>query len=53
MCLKSTFMVFKPSWQMRDEQFYYNGNRLEIVNTFSYIGLLLNYNGKFNITQNT
>ena len=36
---------------MGDEQFYYNGNRVEIVNTFSYLGLLLNYNGKFNVTQ--
>ena len=36
---------------MRDEQIYYNGNRVEIVNTFSYLGLLLNYNGKFNVTQ--
>ena len=43
--------MFRPSWQMRDEQFYYNGNRVEIVNTFLYLGLLLNYNGKFNGTQ--
>ena len=50
---KTKVMVFRPSWQMRDEQFYYNGNRVEIVNTFSYLELLLNYNGKFNVTQNT
>ena len=48
---KIKVIVFRPSWQMRDEQFYYNGNRVEIVNTFSYLGLLLNYNGKFNVTQ--
>ena len=29
----------------------YNGEQLEIVNTFSYLGMLLNYNGKFNVTQ--
>ena len=36
---------------MTDEQFHFNGNRIEIVNTFSYLGLLLNYNVKFNVTQ--
>ena len=44
-------MVFRPSWQLGQDQFYYNGNGVEIVNTFSYLGLLLNYNGKFNVTQ--
>ena len=48
---KTKVLVFRPSWQMRQEQFFYNGNRLDIVNTFSYLGLLLNYNGKFNVTQ--
>ena len=50
---KTKVMVFRPCWQMRDEQFYYNGNRVEIVNTFSYmyLGLLLSCNGKFNITR--
>ena len=44
-------MVFRSPWQVRNEQFYYNGNLVEIVNTFSYLGLLLHYNGKFNVTQ--
>ena len=48
---KTKVMVFRPSWQLRDEQFCYNGNRVEIVNTFSYLGLLLNYNDKLNIIQ--
>ena len=48
---KTKVMVFRPSWQMTDEQFHLNGNRIEIVNTFSYLGLLLNYNVKFNVTQ--
>ena len=42
---KTKVLVSGPSCQMRQEQFFYNGNRLDIVNTFSYIGHLLNYNG--------
>ena len=42
---------FGCSWQLGTETFYYNGNRVEIVKTFSYLGMLLNYNGKLNVTQ--
>ena len=28
---KTKVMVFRSSWQMRNEQFYYNGNLVEIV----------------------
>ena len=48
---KTKVMVFRPSWQLGQDQFYYDGNGVKIVNTFSYLGLLLNYNGKFNVTQ--
>lgn len=48
---KTKVIVFRASWQLEDVTFYYNGNKIEIVNTFSYLGLLLNYNGKFNVTQ--
>ena len=44
-------MIFRSSWQLGNETFYYNGNLVEILNTFSYLGELLNYNGKFNVTQ--
>ena len=48
---KTKVVIFRGSWQTGDDTFYYNGNLVEIVNTFSYLGLLLNYNGKFNVTQ--
>ena len=30
---------------------YYNGNLVEVINNLSYQGMLFNYNGKFNVTQ--
>ena len=48
---KTKVAIFRGSWQTGDDTFYYNGNLVELVNTFSYLGLLLNYNGKFNVTQ--
>lgn len=30
---------------------FYDNAEVEIVDSFSYLGLLLNFNGKFNVTQ--
>ena len=50
---KTKVVIFRGSWQTGDDTFYYNGNvnLVEIVNTLNEIGLPLNYNGKFNVTQ--
>ena len=48
---KTKVLVFRTSWQFDLDRFCFAGNIVEIVNTFSYLGLLLNYNGKFNVTQ--
>ena len=33
------------------DKWYYDGNCIEVVNSFNYLGLLLNYNGKFTVTE--
>ena len=48
---KTKVVIFRPSWQIGNDSFYYNGNLVDIVNTFSYLGMLFNYNGTFNVTQ--
>ena len=48
---KTKIIVLRSSWQLGNETFFYNGEQVEIVNTFSYLGLYLHYNGKFNVTQ--
>ena len=48
---KTKVVIFRPSWQIENVSFYYNGNLVEIVNYFSYLVMLFNYNGKFNVTQ--
>ena len=48
---KTKVVIFRGSCQTGDDTFNYNGNLVEIVNTFSYLGILLNYNGKVNVTQ--
>lgn len=51
---KTKIVVFRNSWQLHStEHWKYDNDELEIVNTFRYLGLCLNYNGKFNITQKT
>ena len=45
-------MVFRNGGKIKDnERFFYNGRALETVDNFNYLGMLFNYNGKFNITQ--
>ena len=48
---KTKVVIFRSSWQIENVSFYYNGNLVEIVNNFSYLATLFNYNGKFNVTQ--
>ena len=50
---KTKVIVFRSSLQLGNNSFYYNGEQVEIVNTFAYLGMLLNYNGKFNVIQKT
>ena len=49
---KTKIMVFRNGGKIKDnERFFYNGRALETVDNFNYLGMLFNYNGKFNITQ--
>ncbi len=49
---KTKVVVFRNSWQLNpNDVWLYNGDAIEIVNTFKYLGMLFSYNGKFNITQ--
>ena len=45
-------MVFRNGGRLKDnEKWVYNNCELEIVDEFNYLGLLLNYNGKFTKAQ--
>lgn len=45
-------MVFRNGGKIKVcEKWLYDGKPIEIVNNFIYLGLLFNYNGKFNSTQ--
>jgi hypothetical protein len=49
---KTKIMVFRNGDKVEDNEiFFYNGRALEMVDNFNYLGMLFNYNGKFNITQ--
>ena len=49
---KTKIVVFRNGGKMKDsEKWYYNGKSLDIVNKFNYLGMLFNFNGKFNVTQ--
>ena len=50
--VKTKVMVFRNGNRSRVyDKWYYNGNELEVVNEFNYLGFLLNYNGKFRNSQ--
>ena len=50
--VKTKIVVFRSSWHMYETGHWsYNNENIEVLNTFRYLGLCLNYNGKFNITQ--
>lgn len=49
---KTKTMVFRKSGRTsQDEKWFFDGKLLENVDSFCYLGLLLNYNGNFNLTQ--
>ena len=50
--LKTKVMIFRGGGNLKqNEKLFYKGNKLYAVNEFSYLGLLLKYNGKFFATQ--
>ena len=48
---KTKVVVFSKSKFRQIPDFFYNGKRLEVVDEFSYLGILFNYNGKFHKTK--
>ena len=45
---KTKIMVFRNGGFVKDEEiWYYDGNAIDIVDEFCYLGVLLNFNGKF------
>ena len=45
-------MVFRKSGRLgRNCAWTYNGEAVEVVNSFNYLGITLNYTGNFNKTQ--
>ena len=49
---KTKVLVFRNGGILKDnEVWFYDGMKLEIVNEFNYLGMLMNYNGKFRQTQ--
>jgi hypothetical protein len=49
---KTKMLIFRNGGHVNnDEKFFYNGKKVDIVSEFSYLGLLLKYNGKFYATQ--
>ena len=49
---KTKIVVFRNGGNLREnETWLYQGEEIEIVQQFNYLGMNFNYNGKFNITQ--
>ena len=49
---KTKVIVFRNGGKIREyEDWSYDGHELEIVDQFNYLGMLLNYNGKFKQTH--
>ena len=51
--LRTTVMVFTKGILPRDLKFYYNGKEINIVNTFSYLGVVFSTSGSFSNCQKT
>ena len=50
---KTKIMVFRNGGNLREnETWLYQGEEIEIVQQFNYLGMNFNYNGKFNINKN-
>ena len=49
---KTKIMVFRKRGKIRnDEKWTYNGQDIEIVDNFNYLGTVLNYTGSFTLNQ--
>ena len=49
---KTKIVIFRNGGNIREnEKWFYDGTEIQIVNQFNYLGMLFNYNGKFNETQ--
>ena len=44
---KTKVMIFSKRKVRQHIEFYLNGQKLEIVDTFTYLGVLIKYNGRF------
>ena len=50
--LKTKIVIFRNRGKVQaTDKWYYDENCIEVVNSFNYLGLLLNYNGKFTVTE--
>ena len=49
---KTKIVIFRNGGQIRqNENWLYDGCQIEVLNQFTYLGIVLNYNGKFLATQ--
>ena len=49
---KTKIVIFRNGGQIkRNENWLYDGCQIEVLNQFTYLGIVLNYNGKFLVTQ--
>ena len=49
---KTKIVVFRNGGQLKEnEQWFYNGSKVDVVDKFTYLGVVLNFNGKFSVTQ--
>ena len=50
---KTKIVIFSNSKKQENKSFYYNGNSLETVREFVYLGVVFNSNGRFTSNINT
>ena len=50
---KTKVVIFSKGKNKQKPDFYYNGEPIEIVDDFSYLGIKFNHNGKFGKTKKT
>ena len=50
---KTKIVVFRNGSQPVRDNWYFDGEMIENVNSFCYLGLVLNYNGSFSVCQKT
>ncbi len=48
---KTKILIFSKGMLRNIQQFVYNGVNLEVFRQYCYLGLVFNYNGKFNVAQ--